>query len=564
MNRKKLIAVCLLAVLVLFSTFASGQQMKRDSNVPANVAPGSFGKYVPPLVVTAFKVTKDQMTFQPGEDLNNNIWAKLYEQELGIKVNYVWTVPDAQAQAKINVQIAAADMPEISTVDPVQFKALYESGMIQDLSKVWDEYASPLVKEIFEKDDQGVALGQVTIDGKLYGVPKIRENLDAVPMIYIRADWLRNLGLPIPRTINELEAVARAFAFQDPDRNGLHDTMGISFTGNLNDPVGGMNGLFMGFGAYPYLNGAQEAWLNDPVSGRIISASVQPEVRQALETLSRWYKEGILDREFATRDLVKISELASNGKLGIVYAEHWFQWMWPMPMAMINVPEAEWITIEIPTVDGSPAKVILPGSLDATIWVANSSMKNPEVLIKMLNLYVKQLSQKSPDYNENYHVINNEAGEKFISWHYGLVQSGVAGNAYGISRIQEWYKNRNTDYHEHETSWVADMIDQIRKYIGELEGSDNMWNWTTWMWGKPDGAYSINLKVREEGRTFVNAYLDVNTRTMTDRQSSLASMREEIFTRIIMGASPINAFDTYVTDWYKLGGEQILREINKP
>jgi len=561
MNRKKLFTVGLLSVLVLFSAFAGGQQS--ESTEPVIVAPGPFGKYSPPLEVTAFKITKDQMSFQPGEDLNNNIWAKLYEEELGIKVNYEWTVADAQAQNKVNVQIAAADLPDISTVDPVQFKSLYESGMIQDLTQVWDEYASPLVKQIFEEEDGGVALGQVSIDGKLYGIPKTRENLDAVPLIYIRADWLENLGLAVPRTIDELEAAARAFAFDDPDGNGEDDTLGISFTGNLNDPIGGMNGLFMGFGAYPYLNGAKEVWLNDPSSGEVISASVQPEVRQTLETLSRWYEEGILDREFATRDLVKISELASNGRLGIVYAEHWFQWMWPMPMAIINVPEAEWITIEIPTVDGSPAEVVLPGSLDSTIYVANSSMKNPEVLVKMLNLYVKQLSQASPDYAGDYHVITKEDGEKFITWHYGLVQSGTVGNAYGTGRIQEWYKNRNTDYHQHETAWVADMIDQIRKHIGDHEEpGDNMWNWTTWMWGNPEGAYSINLKLKDEGRTFINAYLGVDTETMADRISSLASMREEVFTRIIMGGQPISAFDTYVQDWYKLGGEKILGEIN--
>ncbi len=561
MNRKKLFTVGLLSVLVLFSAFAGGQQS--ESTEPVIVAPGPFGKYSPPIEVTAFKITKDQMSFQPGEDLNNNIWAKLYEEELGVKVNYVWTVADAQAQNKVNVQIAAADLPDISTVGPVQFKSLYESGMIQDLTQAWDEYASPLVKQIFEEEDGGVALGQVSIDGKLYGIPKTRENLDAVPLIYIRADWLENLGLAVPRTIDELEAAARAFAFDDPDGNGEDDTLGISFTGNLNDPIGGMNGLFMGFGAYPYLNGAKEVWLNDPSSGEVISASVQPEVRQTLETLSRWYEEGILDREFATRDLVKISELASNGKLGIVYAEHWFQWMWPMPMAIINVPEAEWITIEIPTVDGSPAEVVLPGSLDSTVYVANSSMKNPEVLVKMLNLYVKQLSQSSPDYAEDYHVITKEDGEKFITWHYGLVQSGTVGNAYGTGRIQEWYKHRNTDYHQHETAWVADMIDQIRKHIGDHEEpGDNMWNWTTWMWGNPEGAYSINLKLKDEGRTFVNAYLGVDTETMADRISSLASMREEVFTRIIMGGQPISAFDTYVQDWYKLGGEKILGEIN--
>lgn len=39
-------------------------------------------------------------------------------------------------------------------------------------------------------------------------------------MMFIRQDWLDNLNLEIPTTMEELKAVAKAFTEQDPDGNG--------------------------------------------------------------------------------------------------------------------------------------------------------------------------------------------------------------------------------------------------------------------------------------------------------------------------------------------------------
>ncbi len=50
--------------------------------------------------------------------------------------------------------------------------------------------------------------------------------------MWIRQDWLDNLGLEVPRTWDEMAAVAEAFVTQDPDGNGEDDTIGILGPGN--------------------------------------------------------------------------------------------------------------------------------------------------------------------------------------------------------------------------------------------------------------------------------------------------------------------------------------------
>ena len=50
---------------------------------------------------------------------------------------------------------------------------------------------------------------------------------------------------------------------------------------------------------------------------------------------------------------------------------------------------------------------------------------------------------------------------------------------------------------------------------------------------------------------------------MTEKMSTLESMRDETFTKIIMGESPIEEFDAFVESFNKLGGEQITAEVNE-
>ena len=65
-----------------------------------------------------------------------------------------------------------------------------------------------------------------SIDGKLYGI--YRERPLSRQGIVIRKDWLDNLGLDMPKTVDELYETAKAFTEKDPDQNGKNDTIGFA------------------------------------------------------------------------------------------------------------------------------------------------------------------------------------------------------------------------------------------------------------------------------------------------------------------------------------------------
>lgn len=76
--------------------------------------------------------------------------------------------------------------------------------------------------------DENPALQKLTTtNGKRYTVGTISP-ISPNHAAIIRADWLEKLNLSIPKTPEDLLAVAKAFADQDPDGNGKNDTYGLT------------------------------------------------------------------------------------------------------------------------------------------------------------------------------------------------------------------------------------------------------------------------------------------------------------------------------------------------
>lgn len=85
------------------------------------------------------------------------------------------------------------------------------------------------LKEIY--DQYPNTYSTVTKDGKIYGMA-VSPHLTEGEVMIIRQDWLDNLGLEAPTTIDEFEEVIRAFTEDDPDGNGEKDTYGFTYEGD--------------------------------------------------------------------------------------------------------------------------------------------------------------------------------------------------------------------------------------------------------------------------------------------------------------------------------------------
>ncbi len=95
-----------------------------------------------------------------------------------------------------------------------------QKGMLLDLTPYADQLEG--VKSLVGED----ALTKGMIGDTLYAIPRTPDPL--YHTYWIRTDWLENLGLEMPTTLDELRAVLVAFREQDPDGNGAKDTYGLT------------------------------------------------------------------------------------------------------------------------------------------------------------------------------------------------------------------------------------------------------------------------------------------------------------------------------------------------
>ncbi|WP_260504142.1 extracellular solute-binding protein [Paenibacillus illinoisensis] len=141
-------------------------------------AGGPLTKYDPPIKLTSTMNETGKESLAQGDTHANNIWTRGYKDELGIEVTYDWIVPDANYNDKMNVTLASGDLPDVLKVSAVQFEQLHEAGMLEDLTEVYDKYASDLVKEFMSAED-GAGLKPVTKDGKIYAMVSFPGSLDS-------------------------------------------------------------------------------------------------------------------------------------------------------------------------------------------------------------------------------------------------------------------------------------------------------------------------------------------------------------------------------------------------
>ena len=74
-------------------------------------------------------------------------------------------------------------------------------------------------------------------------------------LLWLRQDWMDKLNLEAPKSLEDVEAILKAFVENDPDGNGTNDTIGMILSNEIYGKYGGSpmyaNNVFAAFGATP-------------------------------------------------------------------------------------------------------------------------------------------------------------------------------------------------------------------------------------------------------------------------------------------------------------------------
>lgn len=542
------VAACM--VVGLMTACERGDSLAERSPVPEG-QPGSaplyeepgLSKYDPPIQLSFVRENNDALEEilkeLPGETLEHNRWTELYEEVLGIKITYDWTEWSSIYSRKLGVSLASGDIPDIVRVNASQLRVLSNAGLIQDLSEVYDQYATPLTRKVLSEEGAG-PFETATLDGKLMAIPETNSSIEGAMFLWIRTDWLERLGLKPPQTMAEVLAISKAFTEQDPDGNGKHDTYGLAATKYLWDPVMGLTGFMAGYGAYPGI------WIKDK-TGKLVYGGIQPEVKHALQVLQDLYRTGQIDREFAFKDGVKASDWIEQEQVGMMYGEQWGSFL--VQLSREHNPQAEWQAFPLVSESGAPPKVPLPFSTNQFLAVKRG-VEHPEALIKLINLHLEKNWGATSEVERYYNAPQ-------AVWKLSPV------TPFPVQKNLEAFRELETFRRTGDASVLQDEAKTIQKRIAAYEagGADSE---TGWGWERtygPSGAFSILDGYERNHQLLYESFVGAPTETMIEKQNILNNLQIDAFLDIIQGR-PLSEFDNFVAQWSKLGGEQITAEVN--
>ncbi|KAB8131060.1 extracellular solute-binding protein [Gracilibacillus oryzae] len=499
-------------------------------------------KYNPPIELHLVKETgqglRDLIDNLPGETLEDNRWSKLYKQDLGIEIIYDWKAEGDIYYRKLGSVLASGNLPDVVKVNAQQLRQLNNAGLIQDLSEVYDKYATPFSKEIINQEGPA-PLESATIDEKLMGIPNIQSSLDSVEFLWIRMDWLDNLDLGKPQNIEDVLTISKAFTAEDPDQNGQHDTLGLSITQHLWDPVMGLTGFMAGFEAYPKI------WIENN-DGQLVYGGIQPDVKDALEVLQEMYREGQLDSEFYLKDGDRVKELIADGKIGMLYGEQWSSFV--IGSSRNGDPTVQWQAFPIVSNGGELAKVPLKVDMNQ-FFVVREGFEHPEAVIKMINLHLEKNWGKTAEYNKYY-------SNPFPVWQLSPI------TPYPALKNLEAYRQLERARLSGDYSRLEAEANSIHNYITSYltQGDDSGWGWER-SYG-PDGAFAILDSYVENNQLLRDSFIGPPTTTMIEKKTILDNYMHDTFVNIILG-NPIDDFDDFVNKWYNMGGAKLTEEVNQ-
>lgn len=218
------------------------------------------------------------------------------EKLTGIQVKFTHP-PLGQQRDQFNLLISTKELPDViyyNWADAVGGpEKMIKDGRIIRLNELIDNYA-PNLKRIIESDPD--VKKQIALDdGTIYMFPLLKLDalkLNATSGLIMRQDWLDALNLKVPTNIDEWYTVLKAFKEQDPNGNGKPDE--LPFTGNWGP--GNLTKLHDFAAAFGVIGGFQ---MN---GDKVEFGPIQPGYRDFLETMAKWYKEGLIDPEIMTND----------------------------------------------------------------------------------------------------------------------------------------------------------------------------------------------------------------------------------------------------------------------
>ncbi|MDR2101920.1 MAG: extracellular solute-binding protein [Treponema sp.] len=307
---KRNVCVFLLVLFALSALFAAGQggSTGAGGGQPASTTP--VGSYpIKTDVALDYWLSLNTNVSPNYSNLGETPFAKGLQERTGVKINYLHPpTGSTAAQEQLNLMIAAGeDLPDVIewnwvTTYPGGPQKAIDDGVILNLNDVINKYA-PNLKAFLQANPNYDRMVK-TDDGNYYVFPFIRghDKLLYSQGLEIRKDWLDELNLAPPTTIDEWYTVLKAFK----EKKNCSAPFTQVWSNNQRmfvESFGVLKGFYIG--------------AND---GQIHFGQIDPGYRDWMSTMAQWYKEGLIDPDIASIQTSQQNQKMTAGTAGATVA----------------------------------------------------------------------------------------------------------------------------------------------------------------------------------------------------------------------------------------------------
>lgn len=235
-------------------------------------------------------------------------FAKELKKRTGIEVEFIHPASGKESE-QLNLMIASGDLPDIIQYDWTKYPGGPEKAIadqvITKLNDLQVKQAPNLSKYLKQHADIDKMVK--TDEGSYYSFPFIRGDqsllVSAGPVI--RKDWLEELGLQVPTTMDEWYTVLKAFK----EKKGA--TAPLSPYWNFQNSV-------LSWGTFIGAYGITKGFYMD--NNQIKYGQIEPAYKDFIITMNQWFKDKLLDNNFATLDSKTVDANILDGKSGATVA----------------------------------------------------------------------------------------------------------------------------------------------------------------------------------------------------------------------------------------------------
>lgn len=538
---KKALAVFLMGVMVLGMTGCGKKQEESSVNSQVTNVPETSSNSNASTTITPAK--DDKIVYPLQEEDTLTIWSSNQlvpsdeyqsweespfhtglEKRTGVKVEWQYPTKGSDVAQAYNLLLTEDELPNMifNTYSSGDASTLLSDGVIVDLTEYLPKYA-PDFWEYINRPENEIELKSIkTDDGKICFIPAMRETTYNLTWVgpAIRQDWLDECKLETPVTLEDWENVLEIF------KENYDACLGFRLS------YMGMPGIGSGTGTYATQNAT--FYVDD--NGKIQFAQMQPEWKEYIETLNRWYEKGLIDKDFLTMDDEAIRTKVLNNKIGISITALSQISNWSADAEAAG-SEANWVGLGYP----------------------RTSVGEP-------TCYINSAASRANNYAI---VVTTSCTEEEIAtalrWlNYGYTEEGIMYWNYGEEGLSyELDENGNPKWTDLITQDPLGINRAVEKYIGAygaaptiqlsnlvaMKNSENSANAVyAWVENTEVGKHYVpNTSFTEEEKTiFYDKYIPINTYI------------SEMTLKFIVGEESIDNFDSFVKKLEEMGIKDCL------